>query len=65
MTSAEHADTSEREWVGPSLAQCWTCEAVVLVRDGALVSHYRYVDESNPYSNQPHDLIQCEGERTL
>jgi len=57
MTSTEHAD-GQREWVGPSLALCRACDAVVLVRAGALVSHYRYVDESNP-----HDRIRCEGEQ--
>ena len=57
-----HAD-ARREWVAHRAARCPTCHLAVEVGDdGALVSHYRYVDESN--SNQPHDLIQCEGERT-
>jgi len=33
--------------------------------DGALFDHQRYADGAGPYPNQPHNLIQCEGESEL
>lgn len=59
-------DSPRRELVVSGVARCPTCHgAVAVMDDGALFDHQRYADGAGPYPNQPHNLIQCEGESEL